>query len=144
MQQLTKAGAMVAAVVLFSAMAADAQEAPASERERAGPAITERLYVSPMASYTFADSARHADDSLGWALTLGKQINRYLNVEVSGFGTKFDAKDGPGSQKLKGYGLGGMIFPFDSAPIFTVSSLDTTSIRRTSQTRWPSMRVSAI
>lgn len=116
MKQLTKAGAVVAAGALFGVMAAGAQEAPASESALAGPAIAERLYVSPMASYTFADSARHADDSLGWALTFGKQMNRYFNVEVSGFGTKFDAEDGPGSQKLKGYGMGGMIFPFDSAP----------------------------
>lgn len=55
----------------------------APDMTQAGPAIAERRYVSPMASYSFADSARDADDSPGWAATLGKQINRHFNVEAA-------------------------------------------------------------
>lgn len=74
-------------------------------------------YVSPMFSYTFADSDRGLDDAIGGKLSVGKKVTSGLTLELTGFFSVADAEDGVGdSAELKGAGLGANVFLLNSLP----------------------------
>lgn len=80
-----------------------------------------RFYVSPMASYQFADRERGTDDGLGFTLSLGRRVASGLNLELTGFLVKLDgdgsaAVNGSNNAALKGFGVGAMIFPLQDYP----------------------------
>ncbi len=104
---------------LLSALASKA-EAEASPLDRAVTALGERFYVSPMASYTWADDERNGENGVNWAVSLGKQINQNISFEVTYFNTDFSQTATFGGEKNRGYGVGALLFPFDTAPIYGI------------------------
>ena len=97
------------AACLFSVTA----KAEESGGDNAFTDIAGRWYVSPLYSATGADKDRQTDDGTGFALAIGKQVNRYFNFELYGFQTEYDAlmageKDG----QIQGIGLSALGFPF--------------------------------
>jgi OOP family OmpA-OmpF porin len=69
----------VAGAMALVAQGALAQDAPPN-------------YVSGMGSYIIEDSARAGDKGIGWHVIYGSPVNRWLSVELNGFGTKLDRK----------------------------------------------------
>lgn len=46
------------------------------------PSFDDRWYISPFASYTWADEDRGTSDGAGWGFAVGKPINEWLNLEL--------------------------------------------------------------
>jgi len=46
------------------------------------PSFDDRWYISPFASYTWADQDRNVSDGAGWGFAVGKPINEWLNLEL--------------------------------------------------------------
>lgn len=79
----------------------------------AAGAVANRFYISPMGSHTWADSDRLLDDSFGGALSIGKQINSTLMLELTGFYTEFDSEinlENDEFAEIIGYGANALIF----------------------------------
>ena len=73
-----------------------------------------RAYISPMFSYTFADSDRATDDGLGGTISLGKRFTSGLNLELTGFYSQMDPEGGGSTAEtatLTGVGVAALIFP---------------------------------
>ena len=71
------------------------------------------FYVSPMLSYTFADSARQTDDGLGGTLAIGTRVYEFLAVEAAANYVELDGKsefDGS-TAKITSYGANALFFP---------------------------------
>ncbi len=75
-------------------------------------------YVSPMFSFSRADSDRGTDDFLGGVISVGKKVTRGMTLELTGTYQQADWKSGGGTVDLSGAGIGAMIFPFTSSPNF--------------------------
>ncbi len=85
--------------------------------ERAASALPERpWYISPMFSYSVPDSDRGTDDGLGGMLSIGKKVTHGLTLELTGYFSSMDAKNGGDSAELSGGGIGAMIFPSSTLP----------------------------
>lgn len=80
--------------------------------------LDNRVYVSPMYSYTFDDSARNSDAGNGVYVGVGKPLNKFWNIEVGGFYSDFD-KSNAGQFENKEYGIkvDGLFF-YDRNPSF--------------------------
>jgi len=96
--------------------------APAQEAEEAGGgesaglsasvAIADRFYVSPMASYTLADSDRGTKNGVGGTLAIGKQFQQRFAFELAAHYASFKADSGDAdSAKLVSGGIRGLLFP---------------------------------
>src|SRR5690349_12179218 len=112
--------ALVLALLSMGVAAQDeGDEAPAEEGS-AGNRVNgndRRYYVSPMFSYTMADDDRLTDDAIGGAISLGKKMTSGLDLELTAFYEKMDAKDPAGdSAELTGYGIAALIFPSNTWP----------------------------
>ncbi len=46
------------------------------------PSFDTRWYLSPFATYTWADEDRGTDDGAGFGFAVGKPINQWLNLEL--------------------------------------------------------------
>lgn len=77
----------------------------------ASAAIDNRFYVSPMASYTLADSDRGTEDSLGGTLVVGKMFRSQFGIELEAVYSSYDPDQGGDPATLVGGGLRGMLFP---------------------------------
>jgi OmpA-OmpF porin, OOP family len=72
-----------------------------------------RLYVSPMATYSFSDSDRHNDNGFGGTISVGKRMTSGLTLELTGFWERMGTNDTTEQvTTLTGVGIGAMIFPF--------------------------------
>lgn len=79
--------------------------------------IAGRWYVSPMYSVIWADGRRATDDGGGLTAAVGKNVNRYFNLELYGFHTEYDASEpGARSAKIEGLGIAAYGFPFGRHP----------------------------
>jgi len=58
-----------------------------------GQSFDNRWYVAPFGSYTWADSNRIAEDGWGGGINLGKNLNRWWNLEFSAQYEKLDGKN---------------------------------------------------
>lgn len=56
--------------------------------------IDKRPYVSPMFAYTFDESDRGSEEGLGWYYGGGKTLNKYWNVELGSFYSRFNDRTG--------------------------------------------------
>lgn len=76
-----------------------------------------RAYVSPMFSYTLADSDRNTKDGIGGTMSVGKRVTSGLNLELTATYVQMDW-DGGGSEaaELTGVGAAALIFPVQSLP----------------------------
>ena len=79
--------------------------------ETASAAIENRFYVSPMASYTLADSDRGTDDGLGGTLVIGKMFGSQVGIELEAVYNSYDPDRGGDSATLIGGGIRGVLFP---------------------------------
>ena len=79
--------------------------------ETASAAIENRFYVSPMASYTLADSDRGTDDGIGGTLVVGKMFGSQFGIELEAVYSSYDLDRGGESATLVGGGLRGVLFP---------------------------------
>jgi OOP family OmpA-OmpF porin len=77
-----------------------------------------RLYLSPMASYTFADNNRGADYGVGGQLSIGTHMTPMLDLQLIGVYSNYSTKESdfpaslgpqPSTSSLYGYGLGANI-----------------------------------
>lgn len=101
----------VAAAALMTMSSAASIADDGSESGKAAGAIEGRFYLSPMASYTIADSKRGTDDGIGGALSLGKQLSNGFALELSGVYTAYGAKQGGSSAKLTAGQANVLFFP---------------------------------
>jgi OOP family OmpA-OmpF porin len=127
---MKKHSGLLAALGLLLSFAATAQIIPdvggPSESEEGGDgggsddqSGDRRAYVSPMFSYTIADSDRDTDDALGGAISLGKRFTSGLNLELTGFYETMDPEKDTNnantndekSVTLTGVGAAALIFP---------------------------------
>ncbi|HKY90325.1 MAG TPA: outer membrane beta-barrel protein, partial [Nevskiaceae bacterium] len=97
-----------------------AQEAePSAKGDNAFADIGQRWYVSPMYAWTGADDEREVDDGDGFALAIGKNVNRHFNFELAGWETQYDAQDGGGSDgKIRALELVAYGFPWGQSQSF--------------------------
>lgn len=74
--------------------------------------IDKRVYLSPMASYTFDEKDRQSKYGLGWYVGAGKTLNRYWNAEFGAFYSRFnDRASAPGQLwQEQGVKLDGQFF----------------------------------
>ena len=79
--------------------------------ETASAAIENRFYVSPMASYTLADSDRGTEDGIGGTLIIGKMFQSQFGIELEAVYSSYDPDQGGDSATLIGGGLRGVLFP---------------------------------
>jgi outer membrane protein OmpA-like peptidoglycan-associated protein len=103
-------------LLLASVFAAGAPAQDEGAMRKPQLAIGDRWYVSPMASFTFADGKRDTDDGIGGALLLGKAITPRVNLEGHVFHTAFEGKGEGGDVDLTGLGVDFMLFPLDGIP----------------------------
>jgi len=82
------------AVVLASPVAALA-DSPEMNYSDYSKTFDDRWYISPFASYTWADDDRGTDDGNGWGLAVGKPINEWLNLELRATYTNLVSKGAP-------------------------------------------------
>ena len=78
----------------------------------ASVAIADRFYVSPMATYTLADSDRGTKNGLGGTVAIGKQFQQRFAFELAAHYASFkpDA-NGADSAKLVSGAVRGLLFP---------------------------------
>jgi OOP family OmpA-OmpF porin len=75
----------LAALVLASPLASQAESLEYSSTPSSyAPTFDDRWYITPFATYTWADENRNTDDGAGWGFGVGKPINEWLNLELRG------------------------------------------------------------
>jgi OOP family OmpA-OmpF porin len=89
-------GLFVVAALTFSSLAMAAQDT--------------RWYFIPALSYILADSDRRADDDFGVQLGVGRPINQWWNMELSGVVDTLDYENNAGEFKQRGALLDGLYF----------------------------------
>lgn len=77
----TTALSALSALLLASPFAALAQTMEEGGYQTA-PSFDSRWYISPFATYTWADQDRATDDGAGWGFAVGKPIKEWLNLEL--------------------------------------------------------------
>ncbi len=63
-----------------------------------------RPYISPLFAYTFDEKDRNSEAGLGWYLGGGKAVNKYWNVELGSFYSRFSGNGGSNSARWREYG----------------------------------------
>lgn len=70
-----------------------------------------RWYVAPFVSYTIADENRGTDDGWGGGLSVGKPLNRWLNLEMRGMYSELIRNDdGQGDFDVLDLGIDALLF----------------------------------
>jgi OOP family OmpA-OmpF porin len=69
-----------------------------------------RWYVAPFASFTWADEDRGTDDGWGGGMSVGKPINKWLNLEVRTMYSKLIRDNGQGDFNIWDIGADGLLF----------------------------------
>jgi OOP family OmpA-OmpF porin len=87
------------AAVLASPAAALA-DSPGMSYTDYSQAFDDRWYISPFASYTWADDDRGTDDANGWGFAVGKPINEWFNIELRATYTNLVSKGAPSWEDL--------------------------------------------
>ncbi len=82
----------VAGLLVLAPLAAIAQS-DYMPWDASGQGFDNRWYVAPFGSYTWADSERVAKDGWGGGLNLGKNLNRWWNLEFSAQYEQLDGKN---------------------------------------------------
>jgi len=78
----------------------------------ASVAIADRFYISPMATYTLADSDRGTKNGLGGTVAIGKQFQKRFAFELAAHYASFKPdSSGADSAKLVAGGIRGLLFP---------------------------------
>jgi OOP family OmpA-OmpF porin len=77
----TTALSALSALLLASPLVVNAQSME-GDAYQTGPSFDDRWYISPFASYTWADEDRGTSDGAGWGFAVGKPINEWLNLEL--------------------------------------------------------------
>ena len=75
-------------------------------------------YLSPALEYIVADDDRHADDSFGAQLGIGRYLSRSWNLELNLEGDNLDLKNSNGKFQQRGASLDGLFF-FDRSTAFS-------------------------
>lgn len=104
----------LSALILVAPLTAVAQ--PAAQTSTAS-GFDDRFYISPFATYTWADSSREVDNNWGFGLGFGKPLNEWLNLELRATHTEFtnNFKNLPGwaidgKNKVTDVGVDGLFF----------------------------------
>lgn len=66
--------------------------------------IDKRPYISTMFTYTLAKNDRNSDDGLGWYYSGGKTLNRFWNVELGTFYSRFNDESSTPGARWREYG----------------------------------------
>ena len=103
----------IAAGVWATASAA-AEIAPTTEHN-AFAALGTRAYLSPMSSYTFADSGRQTESGFGVSLSFGRLIGDRLLGEISGQYQVYRRESDDRSMKMSKLTANGLFFPTANA-----------------------------
>ena len=85
----------------------------------AAPTQFNRFYIAPMGNYTISDHRRDAGNGWGGSLALGKQINRYLNLEAGFYlhGLRQKKFANAPDWEIHGFDVNGLVF-MDRNPVF--------------------------
>lgn len=85
----------------------------------AAPNEINRFYIAPMGNYTISDHRRDAGNGWGGSLSLGKQINRYLNLEAGFYLHDLCKKNFANAPdwEIHGFDVNGLVF-LDRNPVF--------------------------
>jgi len=79
-----------------------------------------RPYLSPMFAYTYEDADRDSEPGLGFALSGGKALNKYWNVELGAFWQQYEAQNGAAGDDWTDFGakIDGLFF-YSRNPAFS-------------------------
>jgi len=89
----------------------DYEETPSASATRSDALFDNRWYITPFASYTWADSDRGTDDGWGGGIAAGKPINQWLNLELRTMYSELNRDDdGQGSFDIWDIGLDAQVF----------------------------------
>jgi len=69
-----------------------------------------RWYVAPFVSFTWVDEDRGTDDGWGGGLSIGKPLNRWLNLELRTMYSNLNRDDGQGDFNTWDIGADGLLF----------------------------------
>ncbi len=83
----------ISTLLVVSPIAVMAQGADMYTTEQALSSFDDRWYISPFATYTWADENRATDDGEGFGFAVGKPINEWLNLELRGTFTNLISED---------------------------------------------------
>jgi OmpA-OmpF porin, OOP family len=103
----------LSALVLVAPLSAIAQ--PADQGSTA-PGFDDRFYISPFATYTWADTKRETDNNWGFGLAVGKPLNEWFNLELRATHTELSSNINrtgwaiDGKNKVTDVGLDGLFF----------------------------------
>lgn len=99
----------LSAVLLVSPLAATAETADPGYRmvDDGGyqplKSFDDRWYISPFATYTWADSDRGTEDGVGFGLAIGKPVREWLNLELRATYTNLVSEGGSDRYAGPGY-----------------------------------------
>jgi OOP family OmpA-OmpF porin len=86
--------------------------------------LDQRVYVSPMLSYTKAAKSRGGKDGPGASIAIGRKFTPGLDLELIGFYTQFGKVQGAREgSKMYGLGAGAKIFLFPSPNAYVAASV---------------------
>ncbi len=86
----------ISAIVLASPLVTQAESLEYSTTPSSyAPTFDNRWYISPFATYTWADTNRGTDDGAGWGIAGGKPINEWLNLELRATFTNLTSNGDP-------------------------------------------------
>ena len=105
----------IAGLLVLAPLAAVAQDSGYMPWDGSGQGFDNRWYVAPFGSYTWADSERVAKDGWGGGINLGKNLNKWWNLEFSAQYEQLDGESvlGPiahGNYKNWNLGLDALLF----------------------------------
>lgn len=81
----------IAGLLVLAPLAAAAQNSGYMPWDGSGQGFDNRWYVAPFGSYTWADNERIAKDGWGGGINLGKNLNKWWNLE---FSAQYEQLDG--------------------------------------------------
>jgi len=121
MKRVALAGAVLAAMTAVPVWAQDAGGEYSGTPAASGPdltsanaGITNRFYISPLATHIWEDSQRQVDGGWGGGLAIGKQFSQFFSAEVGGFYQEHHIVEGASPLKVIEGGISGLVFPFQT------------------------------
>ena len=103
----------LSALALIAPLTAIAQP---TELAGTAPGFDNRFYISPFATYTWADTKRETDNNWGFGLAVGKPLNEWFNLELRATHTELSSNINragwgiSGKNKVTDVGLDGLFF----------------------------------
>ena len=102
--------ALALAAPNFVAAQSDYVETPSTGYASSTPLFDNRWYVAPFASYTFPEDNRGTDDGWGGGASVGKPLNKWLNLELRTMYSHLARDEGQGSFNTWDIGVDALAF----------------------------------